>query len=244
LNKAHVKRDGVKVVLGPGTGLGEAMLAKSDFAPCHEVLSSEGGHVDYPPKSKEDFKIFEFSKNYIATSNNVENLRAKSVITRVSMERVCAGPAIPMLYEFYKQEYPDLPRYLEEGADGIKPDDMTSTHIVSKAMTDKEKDPLCQKVIEKFTEIFATECGNLGLRALPFGGIYLVGGVTVGITDFLVKSEHFKDHFFGKGRFEDMMRRLPLMVIKGDVELGLLGAEECTYRMLGRYKDLSGDSDM
>ena len=68
MNKAAVKPDGVKVVMGPGTGLGEVILSKSVFAPCHEVVPSEGGHVDYCPKSEEDFKLYEFAKNYVEHS--------------------------------------------------------------------------------------------------------------------------------------------------------------------------------
>lgn len=47
------------------------------------------------------------------------------------------------------------------------------------------KDPLCMKVIDKFTENFGTECGNLALKTLPYGGIYLIGGVTGGIKSYL-----------------------------------------------------------
>ena len=45
----------------------------------------------------------------------------------------------------------------------------------------KKKDPLCMKVIEKFTEILAVEVGNMALKTLPYGGIYLTGGVLHGI---------------------------------------------------------------
>ena len=48
-----------------------------------------------------------------------------------------------------------------------------------------KKDPLCMRVIEKFTEIFAVEVGNMALKCLPYGGIYLTGGVTAGILDYL-----------------------------------------------------------
>ena len=49
----------------------------------------------------------------------------------------------------------------------------------------KHKDPLCLKVVEKFTENFGTETGNLALKTLPYGGIYLIGGVTAGISEYL-----------------------------------------------------------
>ena len=54
-----------------------------------------------------------------------------------------------------------------------------------------KKDPLCVKVIEKFAEILAVEVGNTALKLMPFGGIYLVGGVTTGIMDYLAKDHRF-----------------------------------------------------
>jgi glucokinase len=54
-------------------------------------------------------------------------------------------------------------------------------------MAIKNKDKLCMKVVEKFTENLGTETGNLALKTLPFGGIYLIGGVTAGIKEYLIK---------------------------------------------------------
>jgi glucokinase len=113
LNKSRQQRDKVKIVIGPGTGLGEAILNKSSFSPCYEVISCEGGHADFPPRSAEDFELYEFAKHYIEHSENVENERARGKVYRISMERVCAGPAVPLIYEFMKKKYPDLPRILE-----------------------------------------------------------------------------------------------------------------------------------
>jgi len=92
------------------------------------------------------------------------------------------------------------------------------------------------KVVEKFAEIFANEVGNFALKTLPYGGIFLVGGVTMGISNYLIEDAHFRDVFFKKGRFESMMRRFPLILLKPTVELGILGAEEAAFRALGSYK--------
>ena len=56
------------------------------------------------------------------------------------------------------------------------------------------------KVIEKFTEIFAVEVGDMGLKTLPYGGIYLVGGVTWGLSEYLQNNELFMNTFYAKGR--------------------------------------------
>ena len=64
----------------------------------------------------------------------------------------------------------------------------------------KKKDPLCLKVVEKFAEIYGVEVGNAALKTLPFGGVYLTGGVTYGILDYLLLSDTFLNAFYAKGR--------------------------------------------
>jgi glucokinase len=79
-----------------------------------------------------------------------------------------------------KTQFPDLPRILEQDK---KAEELTSGDIISAGMG--RKDELCMKVIKKFSEIFAVEVGNVALKLLPYGGIYLVGGVATGIKDYL-----------------------------------------------------------
>jgi glucokinase len=81
--------------MGPGTGLGEGYLTKSSFSKCYEVFSSEGGHVDFNITSEEDYKLRQFAIDYIKKTDDED-------IPRVSVERLCAGPAIPLIYEFLK----------------------------------------------------------------------------------------------------------------------------------------------
>ena len=195
------------------------------------MIPCEGGHADFPPRSAEDFELYEFAKNYIENSNNVENERSKGPVYRISMERVCAGPAVPLIYEFMKTKYPDLPRVLEPN---LSVDEIKSYDVIKTAID--TKDELCMKVVEKFSDIYATEVGNFALKTLPYGGIFLVGGVTMGISRYLIEDSHFREVFFHKGRFESMMRRFPLILLKPEVELGILGAEEAAFRSLGSYK--------
>ena len=92
------------------------------------------------------------------------------------------------------------------------------------------------KVVKKFTEIFAVETGDFALKTLPYGGIYLVGGVTMGLSEFIEKDKTFVDTFYAKGRLGGVMRRFPIMILKPDCELGILGAEEYSYRLAGSFK--------
>lgn len=144
-------------------------------------MSTEGGHADWSPKTQEDFDLQEFAKNYIETSNNVENKRAKGKVYRISIERLCAGPALPLIYEFMKSRHPKLATVIEKET---KADDITGEMINKCAM--KLNDPLCMKTVQKLVDIYATEVGNFALKTLPYGGIYLVGGVTMGISKYLI----------------------------------------------------------
>lgn len=216
-----------KAVIGPGTGLGMGFLIKSEYSPYYEVCPAEGGHSEFAPRNEEEFAIVEFAKDFIARSDNVENLRAKGEIKRVSVERVGAGPAVPLLYSFYSQRHPELETIFEKEGKNFK--DVTSKDIIKAAM--ERNDPLCMKVVQKFTEIFAVETANLSLKTLPFGGVYLIGGVTQGIKKYMLNTNTFQKNFFEKGRMEPILRKVPLYLVKEDTQVGLLGAEEYSYRL-------------
>ena len=114
-----------------------------------------------------------------------------------------------------------------------KADDLTSGDIISAGIDGK--DELCLKVIHKFAEIFAVEVGNVALKMLPYGGIYLVGGVAIGIRDYLEKDHTFMHIVYQKGRLSSVVRRIPVFLVKPEVELGILGAEECAFRNLKNF---------
>ena len=58
LNSAKERPNGVKAVVGPGTGMGEGYLTKSEYAPFYEIHPAEGGHTDFAVRSEEDFALF------------------------------------------------------------------------------------------------------------------------------------------------------------------------------------------
>ena len=229
MTDVQAQEGAVKVVMGPGTGLGEGILVKGVGSKYYDPIASEGGHVEFSVRNQEDFELLEFAKNYLEHSDNVENLRAKGKVHRVSIERLCAGPALPLIYEFMAGKYTDLKRTLETET-GKKFEEVTGEMIVDYGM--KKRDPLCLKVIDKFSEILAVEVGNMALKTLPYGGIYLTGGVTNGITEYLLHSDTFLEAFYAKGRQEKKMRKMPIFIVKPEIQLGLEGAEECARRLL------------
>ena len=122
------------------------------------------------------------AKKFIEESKNVENYRARGKVERMSAERMIAGPAIPMIYDYMKTKYDDLARVLEE--EGKDVNKLKSADIIECGL--ERGDPLCMLVVEKFTEWLGVEAGNLALKTLPTGGIYLIGGVTQGIHKYII----------------------------------------------------------
>jgi len=176
--------------------------------------------------------LIQFAKTYLEVSENTENLRGRGKVTRISVERLCAGPAIPLLYDFFATRHPELERTLEK--EGHNFNDLTSKIIIKKGLEDK--DPLCMRVIEKFTEIFGMEVGNFALKTLSFGGVYLIGGVTMGIEQYLRNNDTFLKNFNMKGRLEKYMKRFPIYLVKNETNVGLLGAEERAFRILEKLE--------
>jgi glucokinase len=171
----------------------------------------------------------EFARKFIETSDNEENLRAKGKVGRVSIERLCAGPAVPLIYDFFRTKYPDIERTL----DSRDFNQLLSKDIISNGVKDKP-DPLCRKVVEKFVEIFAVEAGNFALKTLPYGGLYLIGGVTNGLSHYITTTDTFMNAFHDKGRQRDKMVNIPVFLVNSNIEVGLLGSEEQARRLLAK----------
>ena len=154
----------------------------------------------------------------------------------MSVERLCAGPALPLIYAFFKERCPDLECVLEKDTEygsAKNFDEIEGKDIVDCAM--KLNDPLCMKVVEKFSENYGTETGNLALKTLPYGGIYLTSGVTNGIQKYLMQKDNaFMKGFKDKGRLVDFMSEFKILLVDPKIEIGLLGAEEKARREMQR----------
>jgi len=105
--------------------------------------------------------------------------------------------------------------------------------VISHAVNNK--DPLCLKVVDKFIEGLARETGNTALKVMPNGGVYLIGGVTSGMREYLLANpEKFLEPFKRKGRLSCIMDRFRVMVVNPQLEVGLIGAEEKARREMIR----------
>ncbi len=192
---------GTKVVLAPGTGLGEAVLC--DRGGNFYVIPSEGGHADFAPTNLLEIRLLRYLMGKFG---------------HVSYERVCSGKGLPNIYAFLKkqrfaEESPEMKKALRKAAD-------PTPVIVQKAM-DGECD-LSIATLNTFVSILGSEAGNLALKVMATGGVYLGGGIPPKILAKL-KDGTFMASFVNKGRFADLLAQIPVYVILND-RTALFGA--------------------
>ena len=189
-------------VVAPGTGLGESFLTwdGSSYVP----QASEGGHMDFAPADKRQIGLLEYML---------------SRFDHVSVERVCSGIGIPNIYAYLRdvervQESPEVGQRIAVAEDPTKV-------IVEAAVSAHNESPLCRATIDMFVSILGSEAGNLAVKVLATGGIYLAGGIAVHTLSVL-QEPGFMRAFTNKGRFSELMKRIPVHVIVTNA--ALLGA--------------------
>jgi glucokinase len=205
----HVLHEGQPVdggaigIIAPGTGLGEAFLTWSGER--YQAHPSEGGHVDFGPTDELESGLLEY-------------LRGR--FDHVSYERVCSGLGIPNIYDYLKEAgVAEEPDWLAQKLSGV--DDRTPV-IAQAAMDEDRPCELCQETMNLFLRVLGAEAGNLALKVLATGGIYLGGGIPPRILPALEKPI-FRTSFLDKGRFDDLLDRMPIKVILNP-KAAILGA--------------------
>lgn len=199
---------GVVTICGPGTGLGVAQLLRVDGG--YHVLATEGGHIDYAPLDRIEDAV-------------VKRLRAQ--YTRVSVERVCAGPGIVALYETLAAI---------ENCAVLQRDDKA---IWSAALD--EGDSLALAALDRFCLALGAVAGDLAL-AQGAGAVVIAGGLGYRLKHRL-RLSGFAQRFTAKGRFQQMMAGLPVKLIT-DPQPGLFGAAAAFAAQLARERR-SGSRD-
>ena len=202
-------------IVGAGTGLGIArgLISQNKV----KVLASEGGHVEFSPKSKLEWEL----KIWLKNSLKVE---------RISCDRVISGTGLSRIAEWRlsksdTQNHP-LQKYLKE----IKNSDALRKELPEKiCRLSNEGDQLMIEVERIWLGAYASLLGDVALQELCFGGLWISGGTaSKHFKNF--KSDFFMKQFFHKGRLKDILKTIPLKVIL-DEEFGLFSAA-CRAKML------------
>lgn len=203
--------DANAAVIAAGTGLGEAILARvgGDLIP----IASEGGHADYAPRSDLELKIW-------------QALRAR--YGRVSVERVLSGPGMANVAEVIHAERGAEAAWKAHGEESGGAESLPS--LVSKKGLERAC-VACADALDTFAGIYGSEAGNLALRCVARGGIYLGGGVAPRILPAL-RSPAFEKGFRDKEPHRALLSEIPVWVILDD-RTALWGAARHASLSLG-----------
>lgn len=212
LQKAEPQANAPIAVIGAGTGLGEGFLIPQDNQ--YRVFGTEGGHTDFAPRSELEFQLLKYLKDKLG-------------VTRISVERVVSGMGIVAIYQFLRDRQrceessavAAAIRTWEREAGLEKSVDPAAVIAMAAA---EQQDPLCKETMELFVELYGAEAGNLALKLLPYGGLYIAGGVAAKNLP-LMSSGRFIRAMTDKGRMRPLMEQVPVYVILNQT-VGLLGA--------------------
>jgi glucokinase len=190
---------GAMALLAAGTGLGEAILFWDGRR--YRPMPSEGGHSDFAPNSDLEIGL-------------LRHLRTSYL--HVSYERVLSGPGLHAVYEFIRDTHKNEPTWVAERLKLADP----AAVITEVALANQAE--ICVQALDLFVSIYGAESGNLALKALALGGVYIGGGIAPRIISKL-RDGTFLKAFTGKGRYKRLLSSMPVSVIMNP-RTALLGA--------------------
>jgi glucokinase len=195
------KRGANVAVIAAGTGLGEAILVwdGARFVPC----PTEGGHSDYAPGSDLEVELLAF---------------LRSRFGHVSWERILSGNGLGNLYDFFVSA-----QGIRETAENVRAlAAAEDRNAAIAALAEGRKSEAAARAVALFASIYGAEAGNLALKALAVGGVFVCGNIAARMAKSLEKNG-FVTAFMAKGRFETLMSKIPVAVVL-DSDVGLAGA--------------------
>jgi glucokinase len=200
---------GNQAVIAPGTGLGEAGLFWNGSK--HEVFACEGGHADFAPQGDVQIELLRF---------------LESRYGHVSYERILSGPGLVNVYEFLREKGSgDEPA----GFHGQLTQEDPAAAISRAALDGTNR--LAEQALNLWISVYGAEAGNLALKAMATGGIFLGGGISPKILPKLT-GPLFMSAFLEKGRLRPLLQSIVVQVITND-KAGLLGAARCAAEKSG-----------
>jgi len=184
LNPKAQPQAGNIAVIAAGTGLGEAILHWDGQQ--HKPIATEGGHCDFAPQSPQQDLLLAYLRGHFPE--------------HVSYERILSGPGFSHLYDFLRdaQFAPPCPAVFDSGHDEA------DRNAVISRLGINDEDPLCAEAVRLFVEIYGAEAGNLALKSLAVGGVFIGGGIGPKIRHKL-ENGIFMQAFKNKGRFMPLL---------------------------------------
>ncbi|RZU40990.1 glucokinase [Edaphobacter modestus] len=201
LHEGDPEATGHRGLVAAGTGLGEALLIWDGTK--HIPIPSEGGHCDFAARSNREIAMLEYLRSTLKG--------------RVSFERVVSGLGIQNVYRFLRDvEKLDEPKWLCDRMTSEDP------NVVIGECAEDGSSSICFETMKTFASAYGAEAGNLALKVLATGGIYLGGGVAPKRLKTL-QNGFFMQAFLDKGRMSALLQSIPVRIILDDT-CALLGA--------------------
>jgi glucokinase len=203
--------EGIKIALGPGTGLGVGLLAKNQEGVV--AYPSEGGHADFAAWDEVTYRFKEYLENKLGS--------------HPGYEPVISGIGLNNLYDFFTKNEGIKSPYQEE-LDALDP--IQRPRRISELA---EKDQLCGKIFHLFVRVLARFASNLGATLIPTGGIYIAGGISSKNIDRFLENNLFMTHFEDNynNHIIELLKEIPVYVIM-DYGISLLGAANAAINLL------------
>ena len=195
LNLGRPEPGGTRALIAAGTGLGQSILVWDGAR--YRSVPSEGGHSDFAPHTDQQIELLRFMRRRYP---------------QVSFELILSGRGFRTVHEFLS---PDVKHASFEDPDADPAPEITRLGL-SKAC------PVCVETLDLWTAIYGAEAGNLALKVLALGGVYIAGGIAVKIIE-KIKDGRFFNSFRDKWKFEDVLSNVPVCVVLNE-SAPLLGA--------------------
>ena len=217
LHQGNPESTGHRGLIAAGTGLGEALLIWDGTK--HVPIPSEGGHCDFAARSNREIALLEYLRHTLKG--------------RVSFERVVSGLGIKNVYAFLRDvEKLGEPAWLHARLTTEDPN-----AVIGQCAEDGSSS-ICFETMKTFASAYGAETGNIALKVLATGGMYLGGGIAPKILKTL-QNGAFLQAFLDKGRLSPLLESIPVRIILDDT-CALLGAAAYAE---ARASQLSGHSD-
>ena len=198
---------GVRLVVGAGTGLGVAWLSRQEGA--YVVHPSEGGHMDFAPVDDMQGLLLRYLQHRHG---------------HVSYERIVSGPGLITIFEFMRDTGLASP-----SAQLLAAMSVGDAAAVITRFSQRGDEPIARLTVDLFLTVYGAFVGNLALAALPVGGVFVAGGIAAKISSQFQRGA-FMRAFLAKGRFAGLLATLPLHIVLNP-EVGLLGATRVAQRL-------------
>ncbi|WP_027147746.1 glucokinase [Methylobacter tundripaludum] len=188
LNPNAETQEGNIAVIAAGTGLGEAILYWDGNK--HHPMATEGGHSDFAAQNPRQDQLLAYLR--------------KSYPDHVSYERILSGIGFSHLYDFLCEQgfAPPCPDVPDNNSD-------VDRNAVISGLGVSGEDRLCAEAVRLFVELYGAETGNLALKSLAIGGIFIGGGIGPKILPAM-QDGNFIQAFKAKGRFFSLLDKIPV----------------------------------